>query len=112
MISVLKDIYKDERYWVYDSNDTSERYNRWGQKLGLSPFLMLNGNDFSIILPRHWETVVHPDYSVTMRFHDWRLNDVPNPRGQQSDTLKIWKGGSRYKMLLKARLFGDKITAE
>jgi hypothetical protein len=93
MINVLKEIYEDERYWVPNKDDTGERYNVWHEKLGLSPFFMLGGNDFSIILPRHWETVVRPGDSVALRFEDPQLNEVPDPRGRRSEKTRKKKDG-------------------
>jgi hypothetical protein len=70
MLKTLHEIYKESRY--YDRQDSAR----------LRDFTMLGGNDFSVILPSHWESVVRPGLQVTMRFDERFLNDVSDPRGK------------------------------
>jgi hypothetical protein len=97
MLDILKDIYQDKRYWEGGENDTGTLSGR-----KLRPFVMLGGSDFSEILPRHWEAVIRPNHSVTMRFYDSFLNYglIPGERQfqkteqenlQKTQKKRFWK---------------------
>jgi hypothetical protein len=87
MCDALRDIYKHEKYWrIRRSSPVEKRDTTLGSHYGLNPFILLGGHgghEYSIILPRHWESIVHPDYSVTMLFKNPELNGVPDPRVEE-----------------------------
>ncbi|OBT95244.1 hypothetical protein VE01_07593 [Pseudogymnoascus verrucosus] len=83
MVNILREIYTSDDYWGYELKSEVEKRNKSGLKLGLQPFILLGGRDYAIILPRHWTSIVHSAYSVTMRFDDPRLNTVPDPRVEE-----------------------------
>ncbi|KFZ08175.1 hypothetical protein V501_06080 [Pseudogymnoascus sp. VKM F-4519 (FW-2642)] len=80
MVNILREIYTSDDYWGYELKSEVEKRNKSGLKLGLQPFILLGGTEYSIILPRHWTSIVYSAYSVTMRFDDPHLNAVPDPR--------------------------------
>ncbi|OBT78313.1 hypothetical protein VF21_03040 [Pseudogymnoascus sp. 05NY08] len=83
MADALRDIYKHEKYWRIRRSSPVEQRKTSGSHYGLNPFILLGGPEYSIILPRHWESIVHPDYSVTMLFKTPDLNGVPDPRVEE-----------------------------
>lgn len=102
MANILREIYREDKYWEYNLKSQVETRDRYGAKVGLHPFILLGGPEYSIILPRRWAGIVHSEYSVTMRFDDPHLNGVSDPRVEGLQRL-VGKVGLWDKWVRKRR---------